>query len=115
MRNKQLSNILPRPVAFVFSGGTSLGSVQVGMLRAVFEAGIKPDLLVGTSAGAVNAASVGQGFTASRVEHLANIWSGLRTSDIFGGLGNGNPHLHDDPMHISMEVESSMPRLLLLH
>jgi len=87
MRNKQLSNILPRPVAFVFSGGTSLGSVQVGMLRAVFEAGIKPDLLVGTSAGAVNAASVGQGFTASRLENLANIWSGLRTSDIFGGLG----------------------------
>jgi NTE family protein len=87
MRNKQLSNILPRPVAFVFSGGTSLGSVQVGMLRAVFEAGIKPDLLVGTSAGAVNAASVGQGFTASRLEHLANIWSGLRTRDIFGGLG----------------------------
>jgi len=87
MRNKPLSDILPRPVAFVFSGGTSLGSVQVGMLRAVFEAGIKPDLLVGTSAGAVNAASVGQGLTASRLEHLANIWSGLRTSDIFGRLG----------------------------
>jgi NTE family protein len=87
MRNKPLSNILSRPVAFVFSGGTSLGSVQVGMLRAVFEAGIKPDLLVGTSAGAVNAASIGQEFTASRLEHLADIWSGLRTSDIFGRFG----------------------------
>lgn len=92
MRNKPLSNILPRPVAFVFSGGTSLGSVQVGMLRAVFEAGIKPDLLVGTSAGAVNAASVGQG------------------PGIYG-----NPHLHDDPMHTPLEVKSSMPRLRLLH
>ena len=85
--SKPLNGSLPRPVAFVFSGGTSLGSVQVGMLKAVFEAGIKPDLFVGTSAGAVNAASVGQGFTASRLEHLANIWSGLRTSDIFGRLG----------------------------
>ena len=70
-----------------FSGGTSLGSVQVGMLKAVLEAGIEPDLLVGTSAGAVNAASIGQGFTASRLEHLANIWSGLRTSDVFGRFG----------------------------
>ncbi len=86
-RNKPLSEILPRPLAFVFSGGTSLGSVQVGMLRAVLESGIMPDLLVGTSAGAVNAAVVGQGFTESRLEKLANIWSGLKTSDVFGRLG----------------------------
>ena len=36
-RNNTLSKILPRPVAFVFSGGTSLGAVQVGMLMGVFE------------------------------------------------------------------------------
>jgi NTE family protein len=86
-RTKPLSDILPRPLAFVFSGGTSLGSIQVGMLRALFEAEIEPDLLVGTSAGGVNAASVGQGFTASRLDNLANIWSDLKTSDIFGRLG----------------------------
>ena len=45
-----------RRVAFVFSGGVSLGAIQVGMLKALFEAGIKPDLLVGTSVGAINAA-----------------------------------------------------------
>ena len=34
----------------------------------------------------------------------------------FSGRGiYGNPHVHDDPMHTTMEVESSMPRLLLLH
>ena len=79
--------MLPRPLAFVFSGGTSLGSVQVGMLKAVLHYGITPDLLVGTSVGAVNAASVGQGFTESRLEHLADIWGSLKTSDIFGRLG----------------------------
>ena len=42
--------------AFVLSGGASLGAVQVGMLRALDEADVRPDLLVGTSAGAVNAA-----------------------------------------------------------
>lgn len=44
--------------AFVLSGGGSLGAVQVGMLRALSEQGIAPDLLVGTSAGALNAAFV---------------------------------------------------------
>ena len=86
-RSKPLSKNLPRPLAFVFSGGTSLGSVQVGMLKAVLESSITPDLLVGTSVGAVNAASVGQGFTESRLENLANIWSGLKTSDVFGRPG----------------------------
>jgi len=85
--SKQLNGSLPRPVAFVFSGGTSLGAVQVGMLMGVFEAGIVPDLLVGTSVGAINAASVGQGFTKSRLQHLASIWSGLKTSDVFGRPG----------------------------
>jgi|SRR5690242_948258 NTE family protein len=77
----------PGPVAFVFSGGSSLGALHAGMLRAVLEAGIQPDFLVGTSAGALNAAFVAQGFTAARVEELAAIWSGLRTSDVFPGLG----------------------------
>ena len=86
-RNNSLNKKLPRPVAFVFSGGTSLGAVQVGMLMGVFEANIVPDLLVGTSVGAINAASVGQGFTKSRLQHLASIWSGLKTSDVFGRPG----------------------------
>jgi len=37
--------------AFVLSGGASLGAIQVGMLRALYERGIAPDLIVGTSAG----------------------------------------------------------------
>jgi NTE family protein len=57
------------------------------MLRAVLEAGIQPDFLVGTSAGAINAAFVAKGFTAERVEELAGIWSALQTRDIFPGLG----------------------------
>ena len=42
--------------AFVLSGGASLGSVQVGRLLALAEHQITPDLVVGTSVGAVNAA-----------------------------------------------------------
>jgi NTE family protein len=69
--------------AFVLSGGGSLGAVQVGMLRALTEAGIRPDLLIGTSVGAVNAA-----FLAGRPDEqgalkLAEIWCGLRRQHIF--------------------------------
>ena len=77
----------PGPVAFVFSGGSSLGALQVGMMRAIREVGIEPDFLVGTSAGAVNASFIGKGFTDERVTDLAGIWRGLRTKDVFPGLG----------------------------
>ena len=40
--------------AFVLSGGASLGALQVGMLEALYERGITPDFLVGTSVGALN-------------------------------------------------------------
>jgi NTE family protein len=70
--------------AFVLSGGGSLGAVQVGMLQALGEAGIVPDVLVGTSAGAVNAAWVaGRGMSADSLEGLAALWGGLRRRDVF--------------------------------
>jgi NTE family protein len=71
-------------VAFVLSGGASLGAIQVGMLRALYEHGVAPDLIVGTSAGALNAA-----FIASRpqapatAEALAAIWRDLRRGEVF--------------------------------
>ena len=46
-------------VAFVFQGGGSLSAPQVGMLRALSEAGVLPDLVVGSSAGALNASHRG--------------------------------------------------------
>ena len=42
-------------LAFVLGGGGARGAMQVGALRALFEAGMQPDLLVGSSIGAVNA------------------------------------------------------------
>lgn len=47
----------PTPIAFLLSGGVFLGAVQIGMIRAAPETGLRPDLLVGGSAGALNAAA----------------------------------------------------------
>ena len=70
--------------AFVLSGGGSLGAVQVGMLQALGERGVEPDLLVGTSAGAINAAFVGgHGMGAEALEELAGLWRSLRRRNLF--------------------------------
>jgi NTE family protein len=45
-------------LAFVLGGGGARGALQVGALRALFEVGCQPDLLVGTSFGAANAAGL---------------------------------------------------------
>ncbi|HEX3495953.1 MAG TPA: patatin-like phospholipase family protein, partial [Methylocella sp.] len=42
--------------AFVFAGGGSLGAIQVGMLRVLVSEGVQPDIVVGASVGAMNAA-----------------------------------------------------------
>ena len=70
--------------AFVLSGGGSLGAVQVGMLQALCERGVEPDLLVGASAGALNAAYVaGRGFSPEVLDDLATVWGALRRNDVF--------------------------------
>ncbi|MGH2477922.1 MAG: patatin-like phospholipase family protein, partial [Candidatus Limnocylindrales bacterium] len=70
--------------AFVLSGGGSLGAVQVGMLAALDERGLRPDLLVGTSVGALNAAYIAaNGFDTGTVDRLAAVWQRVRRSDVF--------------------------------
>jgi NTE family protein len=77
--------------AFVLSGGGNLGAIQAGMLRALTQAGVRPDLIVGTSVGSLNGAWIASHDLADGVDELVNIWLRIRRSDIFpaelfGGL-----------------------------
>src|SRR5207244_2855626 len=70
--------------AFVLSGGASLGAVQVGMLHALYERDIVPQLIVGTSVGAVNGAFIAsRPQTVETAEELAEIWRNVRRGQIF--------------------------------
>jgi NTE family protein len=91
--------------AFVLSGGASLGALQVGMLRALYERGVVPDLLVGTSVGALNAAFVAsRPQTPATATELARTWRDINREDIFpvslravvGGLCGQRDHLVSD-------------------
>jgi NTE family protein len=69
--------------AFVLAGGGSFGAVQVGMLRGLLAAGVVPDLVVGSSVGAINGAYLAGAPTLEGLERLEAIWRGLRRPDVF--------------------------------
>jgi len=76
----------PRPgVAFVLGGGGVLGATQVGMLQALLEHGIQPDLVLGTSVGALNGAMLAADPSLDSVSALTELWSKLAESEVFSG------------------------------
>jgi NTE family protein len=74
---------MKRPLALVLGGGGARGAFQVGALRALLEADIRPDLLVGTSIGALNATYLAlHGFTAAGLDALAVAWHEAAEADL---------------------------------
>ncbi len=71
--------------AFVLSGGGNQGVSQVGMLRALIERGIVPDVVIGTSAGALNGAAIAYAPNLTGVAQLAAVWEQLQTDHVFPG------------------------------
>ncbi|GCE75772.1 patatin-like phospholipase family protein [Cellulomonas biazotea] len=90
-------------VGFVLGGGGVRGAVQVGMLQALFEAGVRPDTVVGTSIGAINGAAVAADPTASVVDRLVQAWASPEAAAVYGDswpkqlrrLARSRTHLND--------------------
>ena len=91
---------LPHPIGFVLGGGGSLGAVQVGMLQALAEQGVFPDLVVGTSVGSLNGVVLA-GDPQGATSRLNSIWPRIRRQMVFPGgplaqlrtLQQGRTHL----------------------
>jgi NTE family protein len=71
--------------AFVLGGGGVLGAAEVGMARALLEAGIYPDLVCGTSVGAINGAAIAANPTPEGAEQLLAMWDALTEGGVFDG------------------------------
>jgi NTE family protein len=73
------------------------------MLHALLERGVMPDLVVGTSVGAINGVAVAADPSVAAVERLSGMWTAIDRSDVFGGsvlgrlatLVRTRTHLHD--------------------
>lgn len=94
----------PPHTAFVLGGGGMLGAAEVGMLGALLEAGVRPDLVLGSSVGAINGAVIAADPTLEQVESLGAVWRGIAADDTFGGsllgrlatLARSRTHVHSN-------------------
>lgn len=88
--------------AFVLGGGGLLGAAEVGMLQALTDAGVRPELVLGSSVGAINGAAIAADPSPETVERLTGLWSALGNADVFASsllgqirtLARSRTHLH---------------------
>jgi len=69
-------------LALVLSGGANYGAIQAGALEVLFEADLRPDMIVGTSAGALNGIMLAADPTLDGVRRLADLWRKLSPADV---------------------------------
>lgn len=81
-RIRDLLRRKPRRTAFVLSGGGNLGALQVGMLRALFERRIAPDVVLGCSVGALNGAAIASDPSLVMIGRLQEMWRGLAAENV---------------------------------
>jgi NTE family protein len=75
----------PCQVAFVLGGGGLLGAHEVGMLRALAESSIEPDVVLGTSVGAINGALFAADPSVEGVRRLSRLWRESNASELSSG------------------------------
>ncbi|MGH2820111.1 MAG: patatin-like phospholipase family protein [Actinomycetota bacterium] len=105
--------------AFVLGGGGLLGANEVGMLRALLERDTAPDLIVGTSIGALNGAVIASAPSMEGVRRLTELWHEVERSGVFSGMLAGlttlartRTHAHpSEPLRRLLERELPVARI----
>jgi len=101
-----------KKVAFVLGGGGLRGAAEVGMIKALAEAKIQPDLVVGTSIGSINGAIAASGPLGEMANRLEGMWSHLESSGVLrDGLMTRVSNLVRHRTH--MHSNAAMRELLL--
>ena len=109
---------LPRPVGYVLGGGGSLGAIQVGMLQALSEHDITPDLVAGTSVGSLNGAVVAFD-PKGAPNRLSHLWARVTRKQVFPGgllsqgrtLRRTKTHLFPNTRLAALITDARYPRL----
>jgi NTE family protein len=114
--------------AFVLSGGGNRGPLQLGAIKSLLQHGVVPDMIVGTSAGAINGLFLAIDPSAKQAEHGADLWRDAGTRKLFSNSTSrtlynavrGRNYLADNvrlraymqrvaPPHVRMFGDLSMP------
>lgn len=107
--------------AYVLGGGGRWGAVEVGMLRALVEAGIQPDLILGTSIGAFNGAVIADYSGIEGVDRLTSFWEEVTGIDLFQSsffdrarrVATMQPSIHDTDELRSLVEKAIHPDTLI--
>jgi NTE family protein len=106
--------------AFVLGGGGVLGATQVGMLAALLERELTPELVVGASVGALNGALVAADPTPGCVERLTELWTSLAGEGVFSSslwsqaarMTKHGTHLHSpEPLRRLLRSQAGRERI----
>lgn len=75
---------MKKKLTFALGGGGARGALQAGALRALLQADIQPDFLVGTSIGSVNAIFMAMhGFSPQTLDKLDAAWLTVAKANLF--------------------------------
>ncbi|MGN6696181.1 MAG: patatin-like phospholipase family protein [Aquihabitans sp.] len=114
-RIRDLLRRKPKRTAFVLSGGGNLGALQVGMVRALFERRIAPDLILGCSVGALNGSAIAADPSLVMVGRLQEMWRGLADEGVMPAgvfpavqLARKGVAIHDNA-NLRRVIESVLP------
>lgn len=94
-------------LAIVLSGAANYGAMQAGALKALFETGIQPGLVVGTSAGALNAIYTASDPDTAGMDRLGTLWQDV------GPYLAGRPSLFTGLRRVITHQESLLPNAQL--
>jgi NTE family protein len=102
--------------AFVLSGGGNRGPLQVGALQALLAHGIVPEMIVGSSVGAINGVYLAIDPTLAQVEKMAHLWHNAGKQKLFtqspprslAKLLRGRDHLVENK-RIREHIAASLP------
>lgn len=114
-RIRDLLRRKPKRTAFVLSGGGNLGALQVGMVRALFERRIAPDLILGCSVGALNGSAIAADPSLVMAGRLQEMWRGLADEGVMPAgmfpavqLARKGVAIHDNA-NLRRVIESVLP------
>jgi NTE family protein len=102
----------PPRVALVLGSGGRRGFAHIGVLKALTEGGIRPDLVIGSSVGAVVGSLYAAGMSAAEVEQLAYSLYALEFFElktVFGRPATGNGIQHFVNKHVQGRAIEQLP------
>jgi NTE family protein len=107
---KAMTNLHKR--ALVLSGGGGRGAYHVGVYKYLEELGLLPDVVVGTSIGAVNGAMIVSGMTAADLERE---WRSLSTDQIHRFRLNPLGYLENPSLLDTSPWQATLERQISFH